>query len=420
MKLKLETTRTQGGATFMTVVIIAVIGLTLLAYLTWSQTHTSLEMRSQIWNSTLPIAEAGVEEAMAHLNSGQDRAANGWTLNANSYVKQRTLGEGSYTVSISTNADPTIISTGSARVPPGNTYLSRTVTVFCRRQSVRAGILAKSKITFSGTNSVIVDSFDSRVGPYSFLTHKDGALLMCNGAAAGSVDIGTAKVYGKAATGPGGTVTVDNLNGGALGDLGWHAASNTGIQTGTTSDDVNASFPSNSPPTGFFLTPSGGTVGGTNYTYVLDSGSYQRSSFVIGAGGKAIVTGNVDLYVTGDFVLSGTSYLWIAPGASLKIYVGGKFLVSGSGIANGTGLPANLTVLGLNGNTTCAYSGSSAFVGTINCPEAAVAVSGSGGIYGSATAKTIIVSGGAALHYDEALGASGRYVVETWNEWSEL
>jgi hypothetical protein len=418
MKLKLETPRSQGGATFMTVVIIAVIGLTLVAYLTWSQTHTSLEMRSQIWNATLPIAEAGVEEAMAHLNSGQDRAANGWTLNANSYVKQRALGDGSYTVSISTNADPTIISTASARVPPGNTYISRTVTVFCRRQSVRAGILAKSKITFSGNS--IVDSFDSRVGPYSFLTHKDGALLMCNGAAAGSVDIGTAKVYGKAATGPGGTVTVDNLNGGALGDLAWHAGSNTGIQTGTTSDDVNASFPSNSPPTGFFLTPSGGTVGGTNYTYVLDSGSYQRSSFVVGAGGKAIVTGNVDLYVTGDFALSGTGYMWIAPGASLKIYVGGKFAVSGSGIANGTGLPANLTLLGLNGNTTCAYSGSSAFVGTINCPEAAVVVSGSGGIYGAATAKTITVSGGAGMHYDEALGASGRYVVETWNEWSEL
>jgi hypothetical protein len=95
-------------------------------------------------------------------------------------------------------------------------------------------------------------------------------------------------------------VTVDSLNGGSLGDLAWHAGNNAGIQTGTTSDDVNASFPSNSPPTGFFLTPSGGIVGGTNYTYLLDSGSYQRSSFVIGAGGKAIVTGNVDLYVTGD------------------------------------------------------------------------------------------------------------------------
>jgi hypothetical protein len=418
MKLKLEIPRSQGSATLMTVVIIGVIGLTLLAYLTWSETHTRLEMRSQIWNSTLPIAEAGVEEAMAHLNSGQDRAADGWTLNGSGYSKQRTFGDGSYTVSISTNAAPTIISTGSARVPPGTNYISRTVAVSCRKQTSAVGILAKSKITFSGTS--IVDSFDSRVGPYSLLTHKDGAVLMCNGGTNGSVDIGTAQVYGKAATGAGGTVTVDNLNGGSLGDLAWHAGSNTGIQTGTTSDDVNASFPSNSPPTGFFLTPGGGTVGGTNYTYVLDSGSYQKSSFVVGAGGKAIVTGNVELYVTGDFVISGTGYMWIAPGASLKLYVNGKFAVSGTGIANGTGQAANLTVLGLNGNTTCAYSGASAFVGTINCPEAAMAVSGSGGIYGAATAKTIIVSGGAALHYDEALSGSGRYVVEAWNEQTEL
>ena len=419
MKLKLETPRSQGGATFMTVVIIAVIGLTLVAYLTWSQTHTSLEMRSQIWNSTLPIAEAGVEEAMAHLNSGQDREANGWTLNGSVYVKQRTFGDGSYTVSIDTNLAPTIISAGFARVPPGNTYISRTVTVSCSKQSSRAGILAKSKITLSSSNS-IVDSFDSRVGPYSFLTHKDGAVLMANAGTAGSVDIGPAQIYGKAATGPGGTVTVDNLNGGSLGDLAWHAGGNKGIQTGTTSDDVNASFPSNSPPSGAFFTPAAGTVGGTNYTYVLDSGSYQKSSFIIGSGGKAIVRGNVELYVTGTFAMSGSGYLWIAPGASLKIYVNGTFAVSGSGIVNGTGQAANLTLLGLNGNTSCAYSGSSAFVGIINCPEAAVALSGSGGVYGVVTSKTIIVSGGAGLHYDEGLGGSGRYVVTAWNEWTEL
>jgi hypothetical protein len=419
MKLKLATPRNRGNATLLTVFIIGVIGLTLVAYLNWSETHMTLETRSQIWNSALPIAEAGVEEALAHLNSGQDRAADGWTLNGIVYVKQRTFGDGSYTVSIDTNLAPTILSAGSARMPPGHTYISRTVTVTCRKQSSGAGILAKTKITLSGTNS-IVDSFDSRVGPYSFLTHKDGAVLMSNGGTAGSVDIGTAQVYGKAATGPGGTVTVDNPNGGSLGDLSWHAANNTGIQTGTTSDDVNASFPSNSPPTGAFFTPSGGTVGGTNYTYVLDSGSYKTTKFIVGAGGSAIVTGNAELYVTSDFVMSGSGYMWLAPGASLKIYVNGKFAVSGSGIVNGTGAAANLTLLGLNGNTSCGYSGSSAFIGIINCPEAAVAISGSGGLYGAVTGKTIIVSGGAAMHYDEGIGGSGRYVVESWNEWSEL
>jgi hypothetical protein len=419
MKLKLETPRSQGMATFITVVIIAVIGLTLVAYLSWSETHTTLEMRSQIWNSALPIAEAGIEEAMAHLNSGQDRAADGWTLNGTVYVKQRTFGDGSYSVSIDTNPAPTILSAGFARMPPGNTYISRTVAVSCRRQSSGVGILAKTKITLSGTNS-IVDSFDSTVAPYSFLTHKAGAVLMSNGGTTGSVDIGTAQVYGKAATGPGGIVTVDGVNGGSLGDLSWHAFNNTGIQTGTTSDDVNASFPSNSPPAAAFFAPAGGTVLGTNYTYVLDTASYKTTKFIVGAGGSAIVTGHAELYVTSDFVMSGSGYMWIAPGASLKIYVNGKFAVSGSGIANGTGQAANLTLLGLNGNTSCGYSGSSAFVGTINCPAAAVAVSGSGGLYGTVTGNTIVVSGGAGVHYDEGTGQSGRYVVESWNEWSEL
>jgi hypothetical protein len=252
------------------------------------------------------------------------------------------------------------------------------------------------------------------------LTRKAGAVIICNTNLTDSVHIGTAWVYGKAATGPGGTVTTDSS--GSLGDMAWHSAGLTGIQAGTTSADANFSFPSNSTPTGAFLTASGGTVGGTNYTYVLGNGLYQvASKFTISAGGKAIVTGKAELYVPSDFTMSGDAYMWIAPGASLKIYAGGKFVVSGGGIANGTGQAANLTVLGLNGCTTVTYSGSAAFVGTINAPYASLTVSGSGGVYGALTANKVTVSGGAGVHYDEALsGGNGRYVVESWNEWTEL
>ena len=418
MKLKLGALRSRGSAILMTLVIITVIGLTLVAYLTWSETQARLQTRSQVWNSALPLAEAGVEEAMAHLNSGSARAANGWALSGSVYVKQRSVGDGYFTVSINSNSNPTIISSGFVRMPPYNTYVSRTVTITCRKQGgTGTGLLAKSDITFSGGS--VVDSFDSTVAPYNVLTRKAGAIVMCNLGAADSVHLGTAQVYGKAATGPGGTVTTDSS--GSLGDLAWHAAGNTGIQPGTTSADVSASFPSNSPPTGAFFTPAAGTVGGTNYTYVLGSGSYQTTKFTVGGGGSAIVTGSVELYVTSDFTISGSGYMWLAPGATLKIYVNGKFVVSGGGIANGSGLAANLTVLGLNGCTTCTYSGSSAFIGTINTPNAAVTVSGSAGFYGAMTGNTITVSGGAGVHYDEGLGGgSGRYVVDTWNEWTEL
>jgi len=418
MKLKLRISRNQAGALLMTVVIIFLIALTLVAYLTWSDTETRLETRSLLWNSALPLAEAGIEEALAHLNADSDRAANGWTLSGGSYSKQRTIGDGYFLVRMDANVAPTIISSGFVRVPPGNTYISRTITIGCRRQGGGGSvILSKSDINFSGGS--IVDSFDSRLGPYTALTRKDGAVVMSNSGAADSVHIGTATVYGKAATGPGGTVTTDSS--GSLGDLAWHAAAKTGIEAGTTSADVAASFPSNSPPTGAFFTPSSGIVNGTNYTYALGSGTYQTTKFTIGGGGSAIVTGDVELYVTSDFTISGSGWMWLAPGASLKIYVNGKFTVSGGGIANGTGLAEKLSVLGLNGNTTCTYSGSSAFIGRINCPNAAVTVSGSGGFYGAMTGNTVTLSGGAGVHYDEALGGGTvRYVVDSWNEWTEL
>jgi hypothetical protein len=182
-----------------------------------------------------------------------------------------------------------------------------------------------------------------------------------------------------------------------------------------------SSFPSNSPPTGAFFTPSGGNVGGTNYTYALGSGSYQTSQFTVGDGGSVIVTGNVELYVNGDFDVAGSGYVWIAPGASLKIFVDGKFACGGGGMVNGTGVAANLSVLGLNGCGTCTYSGSSEFVGTINAPNAAVSVSSSPDFYGAIVGSTIAVSGGGSVHYDEALAnSSRRYVVDSWDEWAEF
>ncbi len=414
MKLKFGNSRRQGSVLMVTLFIMLVVGFTLFAYFNWSQTQTSLVMRSQVWNSALPVAEAGIEEAMAHLNSTTNRGSDGWTLTGGLYTKERTLGDGYFIAQINTNSAPTITSSGFVRVPPGTNNVSRAIQITCSKRGGGGTILAKAGVVFSGGS--IVDSFDSSVGPYTVATRKDGAVVMSNGSAVDVVHIGTAWVYGKADTGPGGTVTVDSS--GSLGDLAWHAASNTGIEPGTASADVSTSFPTNGPPTGSFFAPASGIVGGTNYTYLLSTGSYQTTTFTVGGGNKALVTGNAVLYCTSGFTISGSGYMWIAPGASLTIYVNGTFTVSGSGIANGTGLAANLTLLGLNGCTTCTYSGSSAFVGVIDTPMANVTVSGSAGFYGAIIGNTVTISGGAGVHSDEALSGNGRYVVDSWNEWN--
>ena len=131
-----------------------------------------------------------------------------------------------------------------------------------------------------------------------------------------------------------------------------------------------------------------------------------------------VVTGKVVLYVMGDFTTSGSGYIYIAPGASLELYVGGaKATVSGGGVVNGSGNAANYSMKCLPSVTTVVYSGSAQFVGTLYAPQAALTMSGSAAAIGALVANKIITSGGMSFHYDEALGGGGsKYVVTSWAE----
>jgi len=92
--------------------------------------------------------------------------------------------------------------------------------------------------------------------------------------------------------------------------------------------------------------------------------------------------------------------MWIAPGASLKIYVNGKFAVSGSGIANGTvnGQPERCSDYRQH---SCAYSGSSAFVAQSTVPRP-LCRKWQRWPLRNVTGNTIVVSGGAAVHTTRA------------------
>src|SRR5260221_237210 len=193
MKVKLGKSHRHGNVLLLTLFIMLLVGLTLFAFFEWSQTQTAPASRSQVWNSALPVAEAGIEEALAHLNSSVDRGSDGWTLTGALYTKQRNVLDGYFSVQIDTNPAPTITSRGYTRVPPGTNYLSRAIQITCSRRGGGATILTKGGLPFRG--GWIVDSFDSSVGPYTVATRKDGAVVMSNSSAAGFVHFGTAWFY---------------------------------------------------------------------------------------------------------------------------------------------------------------------------------------------------------------------------------
>jgi hypothetical protein len=219
------------------------------------------------------------------------------------------------------------------------------------------------------------------------------------------------------------------IAGGSVGDTAWNANNTqTGlarIQSVHVTTDANLQFDDVAAPFvwGSGSTPVSGTVSGTNYTYVVDASANNKwniGSVNISGGKSLIVTGGeVSLYVNGNFTTSGSGYVYVAPGASLKLYTSGTMTISGTGVMNATGRASNLSVYGL-GTTTSnwAYSGSSAFIGTVYSPYDNFTLSGSAGAYGSFTANNVTISGGASVHYDEQLsgGGTAEYRIVAWNE----
>ena len=141
-------------------------------------------------------------------------------------------------------------------------------------------------------------------------------------------------------------------------------------------------------------------------------------SFSLGGSANFVVDGgDMTLYVTGDVNIGGGATFSIAEGSSLKIVINkeGRFnLSSNLNVASdsptdeeGNPILSLYSTYDDGGasawNAGVNITGSSAFKGTIFAPYSTVNVAGSGGVYGAVKGRHVEVSGGAAIHYDEAL-----------------
>jgi Tfp pilus assembly protein PilX len=96
MKTQSSSIQRAGGFTYLTVVItMIVVGFMLAAYLKMVTVQNQLTVRSQTWNRSVPVLEAGVEEAMAHLNKSGSPDASGnlpGTLNSDNWSGDAAIG----------------------------------------------------------------------------------------------------------------------------------------------------------------------------------------------------------------------------------------------------------------------------------------------------------------------------------------
>jgi Tfp pilus assembly protein PilX len=212
--------RARGTALVVALMILAVAGILLGSYLYLVQYQSSSVWRSQSWNTAMPVAEAGLDEALAMMNNGGAFAGSGFILNSaygwtnltgnwtswsgnppvtsisnNVTTPSNNVVVGSYTVYITNNPGPntpdiasvafvdytqipwvfqssrsTIPNTASAppyflaafgSSTPATTLLARKVWVHTKLVPLFAlALAAKKSLTLVG-NGTVVDSYNS-------------------------------------------------------------------------------------------------------------------------------------------------------------------------------------------------------------------------------------------------------------------
>jgi hypothetical protein len=407
-----------GSVLLITLFIATLFGLFLFSYLYLVRNQKALVSRSQAWNGAMGLAEAGVDEALAQLNPAApqlpvvDRTANGWgSPSAGVYGPMtRILSDGWYSALYTTDNYPILYVTGYVSIASIQATLARTIRVTTTNVplfNVAFGAVDAIAMNGSGLAS---DSFNSANTNLSTNGQYDSSKTSTNGSVGsvfGPVSLGNHTIAGNLYLGP-----TAQYNSGA------------GQISGTIFNDLNIDYPDVVLPATTFLPALANplTIGGVTYNHAF--------------------------LFTGDYYISDSGSIYVAPGATVRLRVDATtFSPAGIFIDTTNGLSGTLTVYqvqgtssmsgnitvqsgkaqnffyyGLPGVTSITYGGTSSFIGCIYAPEADLTLNGGGsnnGLIGSSITKSITMNGHYNFHFDEALlslGPARGYSVTTWTE----
>jgi hypothetical protein len=458
MHIQIQTSpRRSGNVLLVTLLTCVIIGVTLASYLVLVSTQNQSVMRSLAWNSAIPVLEAGVEEAFAHLKYHEIGllARNGWSTTDNRYFSKEIQIDDSFClVTIDTaepgSETPVIYSTAfvpaplrpavqsgmmQAQMGPSvdtsrfQGYLRRNVRVRTSRDYLFFKAMAADyDIDLNGKN-VATDSFNSldpnlsTNGKYDPAKKNDKGDVATNSGVIGSLDVGNASIMGSVSTGPGGSVDIGPN--GSVGSKEWVDGDGEGIEDGYFTDDMNVPFPpiKDFPYTVNATSTTFTDTDGTQYAYHLQSqGVYQINSLTKGS--VLVSQPNTILYVPDALSITGKDFIKIAPGASLKLYVGASTAsIGGNGVVNADGSALAFQYLGMETNTKLSISGNGEFIGTIYAPSADMTLNGGGksddDFIGASVTKSVTMNGHYKFHYDEMLAEEGPfqgYIPISWDE----
>jgi len=423
MKLRHSNDRCrQGNTLLVSLVAMMTIGLALLTFLTLAMNQNQLVVHTQVYNASLPTAEAGIEDALNHCGwNSTNWVSNGWALSAtNTVYRSNTVAEGWYRVDIDTNGLVTnvvvITSTGYFPMPGSSIDVPRTVQVKALIQpTYKFAMLAKSKIKFNG-NGTTIDSYDSTdplkstLGFYDPAKAGDKGDVACETGLANTFNIGNGNIWGHVYTGVGGNLNIGIGANGKIGSALWQATGPNGsVQPGWIRSDLNISLPDAAVPFNASPPPASGTVDGKYYDYVFGNGTYTMGTL----DKLAIVTGTALVHVT---TLLDSSLLVIKTNANLQLYCGAPS-AQFDAIQNDSKLPGAFQFIGLPTQTSLNFKKD--LIGAVFAPNSNLTLAGANTVYGSLVMNTFTLLGGADVHFDMSLSTPQKrwgFIIISWKE----
>jgi hypothetical protein len=287
--------------------------------------------------------------------------------------------------------------------------------------SFNAALMAVNSLNLTDQN-IVIDSYDSRDpnkstnGLYDVAKRQEHGNVATDG---NLIEAGNAHIYGNVATNAGTVSGAANITGTERTDFYQDP-----IPVGAPSwPSIN---PSPATVTSSATITASSTQGTPASRYILNQINLNGSQTLTLAGAPDGSPTYIELYVTGDISVTGQGEIEVDPGVHATIYFANNVDVAGRGIINVANQPANLLLYGIEpvGDYTphVNLGGNATISAAIYAPNHDVAIAGggsSGHFYGSIVGKTAVMTGVTNLHYDEALGDSGRisdYKIVSWFE----
>ena len=477
--MRRKTSIAAGSVLVWTVLVIAILSLIAVETLRLVTIKYQNALQTSTWQESLLAAESGIDVAIVELRKSlypqPNHAWDGWNNQPGNNVTGYELttapnaGLNGTPMTIETNVDApatlidpanswqyyrirtvgTIPITGPARAAdnPQDTKLrrlslrwerftngmlmphlinapqvSRRIEAVVRPVSAFDQAIMSVGVVDLTNQNIVVDSYDSSDPTKSTNGLYDVAKRQENGDIATDgqlIEAGNAQIFGDVATNAGTVSGAANITGVERTDF-YQEPIPVGAPT------WNASNASVTSVTGTTTIQASQTQGSAASRYVLTGISLSGSKTLTIAGNSDGSQTYVEIYVTGDISVSGTSQIVIQPGVTATIYFAGNVDISGNGVLNSNNQPGDLMLYGIQPPTGTSehvnIGGNSQITASVYAPGHDVSVNGGGSnghVYGSIVGKTVTMTGVSNLHYDERLGSTGminNYKIVSWFE----